>query len=183
MRREDGQRSGRSEGPDKNLRAARKIRTARRSENALAGRRSGGENRLAAQLGDGVSLDLANSLRGDAPERSDVGELGLPAVDEAVAATYDIGGTLVELVEQRLEALVLLGIEEYLVRTGHRLARDQVAEGGVATFLHRGVQADMVATVAHQVEHAVRLQPHFVGDLGELGLATETALQGSTHRA
>ena len=48
---------------------------------------SGGEYGLAAQLGDGVPFDLADPLGGDAPDRTDVGQLGLAAVDAGRSAT------------------------------------------------------------------------------------------------
>ena len=42
---------------------------------------------------------------------------------------------------------MLLGVQEDLVGSGHRLTGNQVTEGGVAAFLDRGVEADVVATV------------------------------------
>ena len=54
------------------------------------------QDRLPPQLGNGMALDLTDALCGDTPDRTDVSELGLTAVDEAVAAANDVGGTLVQ---------------------------------------------------------------------------------------
>jgi hypothetical protein len=55
-----------------------------------------GQNRLAPQLGNRVPLDLADTFGGNAPEGTDVCELGLPAVDQPVAPTDNVGRPLVE---------------------------------------------------------------------------------------
>ena len=57
---------------------------------------------------------------------------------------------------------MLLSVQENLVRTGHRLARDQITQSGVAAFLDRRIKADMVAAIAHQVKYPVRLKIHLV---------------------
>jgi hypothetical protein len=54
------------------------------------------QDRLPPQLGNGMTLDLTHALCGDTPDRTDVSELGLTAVDESVAATNDVGGALVQ---------------------------------------------------------------------------------------
>ena len=82
--------------------------------------------------------------------------LALAAVEQAVTATDHVRGPLVQLVEQGLQALVLLGVHVDLVRTRHLLPGDQVTEGGVATFLDRSVQGDVLAAVADQVQHPIR---------------------------
>ena len=40
---------------------------------------------------DGVTLDLPNALGRDAPDRTDVGKLGLTAVEQPVAPPHDVG--------------------------------------------------------------------------------------------
>jgi hypothetical protein len=55
-----------------------------------------GQDRLTPQLGNGMALDLPDTLCGNSPDRTDIGELCLTAIDESVPATYHIGGTLVE---------------------------------------------------------------------------------------
>jgi hypothetical protein len=53
------------------------------------------QDRLPPQLGNGMALDLADALCGDTPDRTDISELGLSAVDESVAAANHVGGALV----------------------------------------------------------------------------------------
>jgi len=54
------------------------------------------QDRLPPQLGNGMTLDLTDALCGDTPDRTDIGELGLTAVDESIAAANDVGGALVQ---------------------------------------------------------------------------------------
>ena len=105
-----------------------------------------------------MTLDLTDALCGDSPDRTDIGELGLTAVDESVTAAYDVGRTLVQGGEHVFQPGVLFSVKEDLVRTWHRLAGDQIAKGGVAAFLDRRVEAHMVAAVAHQVKDSLGLQ-------------------------
>ena len=70
-----------------------------------------------------MTFDLTDPLSGDSPDRTDVGQLGLAAIDKTVTTTYDVGGPLVQGSEHVLQASVLFSIEEDLVRTGHRLTR------------------------------------------------------------
>ena len=53
------------------------------------------QDRLPPQLGNGMTLDLTDAFCGDSPDRTNISELGLTAVDESVTAAYDVGGTLV----------------------------------------------------------------------------------------
>src|SRR5215218_1427286 len=108
---------------------------------------SRGEDRLTTQLRDRVPLDLPYALGRDAPQFADIGELGLPTIDEAVTATHHVGGPLVQLVEQCFEPSVLLGVEEDLVGSGHRLTGNQVTERGVAAEATFQGPADSAALV------------------------------------
>ena len=126
---------------------------------------SGGQRRV-AQLGDRLALDLAHALGGDAPDARDVGQLGLAAVQQAVAAAHDVGGALVEAVEHVVEAGAVLGVEHDLVGAGRRVAGQQVAEGGVAVLLDRGVERDVVAGQAEQFDDALLLEAELVGEYG-----------------
>ena len=54
------------------------------------------QDRLPPQLGNGMTLDLTDALCGDTPDRTDISELGLTAVDESIAAANDVGGALVQ---------------------------------------------------------------------------------------
>ncbi len=53
------------------------------------------QDRLPPQLGNRMALDLTDPLCGDSPNRADIGQLGLAAVDEPVTAANDISGALV----------------------------------------------------------------------------------------
>ena len=54
----------------------------------------------AAQLRDRLPLELADPLGGDAVPGTDVGQLVLASVDQAVARPDDVGGPVVELADQ-----------------------------------------------------------------------------------
>jgi len=119
-----------------------------------------------------MTLDLTDALCGDSPDRTDIGELGLTAVNESVTAAYDVGGTLIQRGEHVLQPGVLFGVEEDLVRTWHRLAGDQISKSGVAAFLDRCIEADVVAAIAQQVKDALGLKIHFGSDLRSSVLRT-----------
>jgi hypothetical protein len=54
------------------------------------------QDRLPPQLGNRMALDLTDSLCGDSPNRADIGQLCLTAVDEPVTTAHDISGALVQ---------------------------------------------------------------------------------------
>ena len=82
-----------------------------------------------------MTFDLTDSLGGDSPDRTDISQLGLAAIDKTVTTADDVGGPLIQGSEHVLQASVLFSIEEDLVRTRHRLTRDQIAQSGIAAFL------------------------------------------------
>ena len=53
---------------------------------------------------EGEALDLVDPFGGDPPVLPDVGQLGLAAVEEAVAAPHHVGGAVVEGGEHPVEA-------------------------------------------------------------------------------
>jgi hypothetical protein len=123
-----------------------------------------------------MAFDLTDALCGDAPDRADVSELGLTAVDESISAPYDVGGTLVQGGQHVLQPGVLFCIEEDLVRPWHRLTGDQIAESGVAAFFDRCIETDVVTAITQQVEDALGLKIHFGSDLLDFGIAAESPL-------
>jgi len=100
---------------------------------------SGGQF-AASELRDRVAFDLTYALRGDPPDLADVGELGLAAIEETVATTYDVGGPRVELGEHLLEPSAFLGVEHQLVGARSGLTGDQVTERRVAVLLDGRVE-------------------------------------------
>jgi hypothetical protein len=125
-----------------------------------------------------MTLDLTDALCGNSPDRTDISELGLTAIDESVATAYDIGGTLIQRGEHALQSRMLLSVQENLVWTRHRLTCDQIAQSRVAAFLDWRIEADVVAAVAHQVKYPVGLEIHLCGDLLDLRIPPEPPLQG-----
>ena len=87
-----------------------------------SGRRSGGQVGVAepAQLLQRLALELAHPLGGDAVLGADVGQLVLAAVDQAVARPDDVGGALVELLDQGVEPVAGLDVEDGQVRARAR---------------------------------------------------------------
>ena len=134
----------------------------------------------AAQFGDRVPLDLADALGGDPPHGSDVGQLGLASVQQAVAAPHDVGGPLIQRRQHAVQAGAILGVQHHLVGAGGHLAGQQVTERGIAVLFDRCVKADVVAGQPEQVDHLLLPQPQLVGDLDQLGLAAQPALKGAT---
>ena len=68
-----------------------------------------------AQLGEGLPLELAHPLGGDAVLGADVGELVLPAVHQPVAGPDDIGRPVVEELDEVTEPVAGLDVEERAV--------------------------------------------------------------------
>jgi len=130
-----------------------------------------------------MALDLTDALCGDSPDRTDISELGLTAVDESVAAANDVGGPLVQRGEHVLQPSVLLGVQEDLVRTRHRLTCDQIAQSCVAALLDRRIEADVIPAIAHEVKYALGLKIHLGCDLSDLGIAPEAPFQSPSYGA
>ena len=63
-----------------------------------------------------MALDLTDPLCSDSPDRADIGQLGLTAVDEAVSAANDVGGAFVQRGQHVLQPRMLLSVQENLVR-------------------------------------------------------------------
>src|SRR5690606_38513572 len=112
------------------------------------GGRSGGQIGVAetAKLLQGLTLELADSLGGDAVLGTDVRELVLPAVGESVAGANDFGRSVVELGDERVEALARLHVEHGPVGARDGLLAHEIAQGGVAVLVQRGVERDVVAS-------------------------------------
>ena len=124
-----------------------------------------------------MPFDLADALGGDAPDQGDVGQLGLTAVQQAVAAADHVGRPGVERAEQVFESLAVDGVQHEVVGAGRRVACQEVAQRGVAVGFDRGVQADVLAGQAQQVDHQVDVVAQLGCDLFDLGLATELAFE------
>ena len=105
----------------------------------------------------------------------DIGQLGLAAVEEAVAASHHVGGAVVEGGEHPVETGAFLRVEYHFVRAGGGFAGDQVAERGVAVGFDGRVEGYVVAGVADQVDDLLLGQVQFIGDLADLGFAAQGA--------
>ena len=75
------------------------------------------------------------------------------------------------------EPLAVDGVQHEVVGAGRRVARQEVAQRGVAVGFDRGVQADVLAGQAQQVDHQVDVVAQLGCDLFDLGLATELAFE------
>jgi hypothetical protein len=137
----------------------------------------------AAPLLQGFPLQLADPLGGDAVLQADVGELVLPAVDQAVARPDDVGGAVVELTDQAVEPLARLDVEHGQVGSRRGLLSHQVTQRRVAVLVDRRVQADVLAAPGHQVEDPLERHAELVGDLLRVGVAAELPLQGAASTA
>src|SRR6478735_5031192 len=144
--------------------------------------RSGSQVRVAeaAQLLERLALQLPDPLGGDAVLQTDVGELVLPPVDQAVARSDDVRCAVVELTDQRVEPFARLDVEDRQVRTRRRLLGHQITQRGVAVLVDRRVQADVLAAPRHQVEYAIETHAELGGDLLRVGVTPELPLQGAT---
>src|SRR5262245_38322306 len=133
----------------------------------------------ATQSGQCLPLQLPDPLGGDAVASPDVGQLVLPAVEQAIAGLDDVGLALAELVDHGGEAISRLDVEERDVRARGGLASHQVTERGVALVVDRRVEADVVAAPRDQVEDPVDVHVELGRDLRRLRLASEGPLQGA----
>src|SRR3954454_13127222 len=76
---------------------------------------------------------------------------------------------------------MLLSVEKDLVRARYRLTGDQITQSGVPAFLNGSIEADVVAAVAHQVEHPLRLEIHLSCDLFDLRIAAKSPFQSPAY--
>ena len=94
-----------------------------------------------------------------------------------ISATREIEGrdSVGLYLDEMAEPVPRLDVDEAGVRARGGLLRDQVAQGGVAVLVDRGVQADVLPAPGHQVDDPVEVHAELDGDLLRLRVAAQAS--------
>ena len=125
------------------------------------------------QLAQRFRLDLANAFAGDAEALAHLFERALMAVDEAESELEHATFTRRERVEDVLDLGAQHGQRRCVGRRRRLLVLDKVTEVRILFLADRRFQRDRVLRDLGDLANLLRRDPHLLGDLLVVGLATQ----------